>query len=553
MTGSDNELVFIPLGGAGEIGMNLSLYGYDGRFLMVDCGITFADEHAPGIDILVPDPAFIAARADALDGIVLTHAHEDHLGAVAHLWEKLRCPVYATPFAGGLLRRKLAEAGLEGRLPLTEVPSGGGVTVGAFEVSFIQLAHSIPETQALAIRTGAGTVLHVTDWKLDPAPLIGPMTDEAALRRLGDEGVIALMCDSTNVLVDGSAGSEGALRDSMIEVVGNCRGRVAVTSFASNITRIETCVRAAQANDRHVALVGRSLWKLTEIARECGYLADCPDFLEARDIAHLPRDKVLMVVTGSQGEARAALARIAAGDHPDIGLEAGDTVIFSSREIPGNERAIGRVQNALARRGVEVITERDAFVHVSGHPARDELKTLYDWVKPPLLVPIHGEMRHLTEHVRFARQCGIPDAVIAENGSVLRLHPGPAEIVDHVESGRLALDGRRLVPMDGEILRARRRIGYNGAAVATLVLDRKGAMRDAPQVFLPGLLDGMEGDADILDQIGDAIEDAVAKLAPKKRRDDAAVIEAAGRAVRRVVRARLGGRRPATQIHVVRV
>jgi len=552
VTAADRELVFIPLGGAGEIGMNLSLYGYDGRFLMVDCGITFADERAPGVDVLVPDPAFIAARAGALDGIVLTHAHEDHLGAVAYLWEKLRCPVYATPFAGGLLRQKLVDAGLEGRVPLREVPCGGGVDVGPFTVSFIPLAHSIPETHALAIRTAAGTVLHASDWKLDPAPLIGPVTDEAALRRVGADGVIALVCDSTNVMVDGHTGSEGALRDSLIEVVGRCRERVAATCFASNIARIETFIRAAQANDRHVALVGRSLWKLTEIARDCGYLADCPDFIDSYDIGHLPRDKVLMVVTGSQGEPRAALSRIASDDHPDVALEAGDTVIFSSREIPGNERAIGRVHNALARRGVEVITERDGFVHVSGHPARDELKTLYGWVDPPLLVPIHGEMRHLSEHLRFARECGIPNAVMAENGAVLRLHPGPAEIVDHVETGRLAVDGKRLVPVEGEILRARRRVGFNGAAVATLVLDRKGALRDDPQVFLPGLLDGMDEDTGILDEICDAIEDAVAALPPKRRRDDEEVAEAARRAVRRVARARLG-RRPATQIHVVRV
>jgi len=553
MTEPDSELVFVPLGGAGEIGMNLSLYGYDGRFLMVDCGITFADERAPGIDVLVPDPAFIAARAGALEGIVLTHAHEDHLGAVPHLWEMLGCPpVYATPFAGGLLRHKLVDAGLEGRVPLREVPPGGGFTAGPFEVSFIRLAHSIPETQALAIRCAAGTVLHVTDWKLDPAPLIGPVTDEAALRRAGEGGVLAMTCDSTNVMVEGRTGSEGALRDSLIEVVGRCRQRVAVTCFASNIARIESFVRAAQANDRHVALVGRSLWKLTEIARECGYLQDCPDFIDSYDIGHLPRDKVLIVVTGSQGEPRAALSRIASDDHPDVALEAGDTVIFSSREIPGNERAIGRVQNALARRGVEIITERDAFVHVSGHPAREDLRTLYGWVNPPLLVPIHGEMRHLTEHLSFARQCGIPQAVMAENGSVLRLYPGPPEIVDYVESGRLAVDGRRLVPVEGEVLRARRRIGFNGAAAVTLVLDRKGALRDAPQVFLPGLVDGMDGDKEIVDEISDAIEDAVDALPPKGRRDDETVAEAARRAVRRVARWRLG-RRPETRVHVVRV
>ncbi|MBT5048356.1 MAG: ribonuclease J, partial [Rhodospirillaceae bacterium] len=359
------ELVFLPLGGAGEIGMNLSLYGYGDDWLIVDCGITFGDERTPGIDVMVPDISFITDLPEKPLGIVLTHAHEDHLGAVPYLWREIGCPVYATPFASGLLRRKLPEAGLEGKVPIREVPCGGGIEIGPFDLQFVSLAHSVPETQAIAITTPAGTILHATDWKLDSAPLLGPVTDEAALKQIGDDGVIAMMCDSTNVFVDGSSGSEGPLRESLIEIVGNCKGRVAIACFASNVARMETCVAAAQATGRHVGLVGRSLWRMNEVARECGYLMDCPEFVNVDEIDFLPREEVLLIVTGSQGEAQAALSRIASGDHRDVSLEAGDTVIFSSKEIPGNEKAIGRIQNRLAAEGIKIITEDKEFVHVS--------------------------------------------------------------------------------------------------------------------------------------------------------------------------------------------
>ena len=403
-----DELVFLPLGGCGEIGMNMGLYGYDGAWLMVDCGVTFGDDLTPGVDVMVPDPAFLIKNIDKLVGLVVTHAHEDHLGGIPYLWRQLNCPVFATPFAAGLLRRKLPETGLDGAVPITEVEPGGNFSVGPFDISLVNLAHSVPETQALAISTSLGTVLHVTDWKLDPEPLVGPATVEEALRTIGDDGVLALMCDSTNVFVDGRTGSEGPLRNSLIDVVQNCRNRVAIACFASNVARMESAIRVAEATGRRVALVGRSLWRIAEIAKECGYLENCPEFVDARDIGYLPRDEVLMLVTGSQGESRAALARIAADDHPEISLSEGDAVIFSSREIPGNERAIGRLKNQLARLNVEVINERDAFVHVSGHPAREELQELYEWVKPPMLVPIHGEARHLIEHCKFARENGIP-------------------------------------------------------------------------------------------------------------------------------------------------
>jgi ribonuclease J len=552
MAQKSQELLFVPLGGAGEIGMNMSLYGFDGAWIMVDCGITFGDDRTPGIDVMVPDISFLEDIGDDLLGIVLTHAHEDHLGGVPYLWDKIGCPVYATPFASGLLKRKLSEAGLETRVPLREIPCGGGVEIGCFDIDFISLAHSIPETQALAIRTPVGQVLHATDWKLDPAPMLGPVTDEAALRRVGDEGLIALMCDSTNVLVDGTSGSEGPLRDSLADIVGRCRNRVAIACFASNVARMESCVVAARKTGRHVGLVGRSLWRMDEVARSCGYLKDVPDFLEAREIEYLPRAEVLMIVTGSQGESQAALSRIASGDHRDVQLEKGDTVIFSSKEIPGNERAIGRVQNQLAKLGVEIITEREDFVHVSGHPARDELKTFYDWVRPPLLVPIHGESRHLVEHLNFAGSCGIPETIMAENGSLLRLYPGPAEIIDEVVSGRLAIDGKRLIPVDGDVLRARRRMGFGGIAVATIVLDRRGKLHEDPQLSVPGLIDGVEEDLDIKENVIAAIADTIEELSSRERDDDEAVTSASIRAIRRVFREETG-RRPLVEVHVVRL
>lgn len=546
------ELLMLPLGGAGEIGMNLTLYGFGGKWIIVDCGITFGDASTPGIEIMVPDISFIAARRKDLLGIVLTHAHEDHLGAVPYLWRKLGCPVWGTPFALGLLRRKLVEVELDRVVPMNTVPCGGGLEIGPFRIDYIPVAHSIPETHALAIRTPVGTVLHASDWRLDPGPVIGPGTDSGAFRRLGEEGVIALICDSTNAMTPGSSGSEAALRPSLIDVVRGCRQRVLITCFASNVARIETAARAAEATGRHLGLVGRSLDRILEIAQECGYLQDIPTPVSPHEAGYLPRDRALLVVTGSQGEPRAVLARIAADDHPDLVLEPGDAVIFSARDIPGNELAIGRIQNRLAGLGVRVITDRDAFVHVSGHPARDELKTMYEWVRPPLLVPIHGEMRHLTEHVRYARECGVPSGMVVENGAMLRLHPGPAEIVDHVTVGRYAVEGRRLLPVEGGVLHARRRLGFAGAAVATVVLDRKGRVRGTPQLAVPGLLDGADGDMHLQAVAIAAIEDAVNALSADARRDDEEVSEAARRAVRRAFRDALG-RRPVTEVHIVRV
>ena len=548
-TKTAEELLFLPLGGAGEIGMNLNLYGYGGKWLMVDLGITFADESLPGIDLVMPDPQFIVERRDDLVGLVLTHAHEDHLGAVPYLWPRLGCPVYATPFAASILRRKLREAKLLDQVPITELSPGDSVTLGPFEVAYISITHSIPESNALAIRTPLGTVLHTGDWKLDPEPLLGPVTDEAALVAQGDSDVIALVCDSTNVFEPGESGSEAQVRASLKELVGRRTGLVAVTTFASNIARIESVAAIAAACGRHATLVGRSLTQMVQAARENGYLANVPRFLEAGEVGALPPEKVLLLCTGCQGEPRGAMSRIAFGDHPHVGLKAGDTVIFSSKIIPGNEVAIGRVHNQLVRNGIEVITEKDHFVHVSGHPNRDELARMYRWIRPRVAVPVHGESRHLNEHARLARSLQVPEVVVAENGALVRLWPGPSSVVEHVPSGRLVLDGDRLVAVDNAAVRSRRRVMYDGAAVVTLVVDGEGRLSAPPSVVAFGLDgDGAGPEA----QAAEAVARAVAGLSPSVLRDDDAIAEAARRAARRGLKA-ASGKRPLIQAQVIRV
>src|SRR5712671_7219141 len=469
-----NALYFVPLGGAGEIGMNLNVYGYGGDWLIIDCGVTFGDDSQPGLEVVMPDPAFIVERRDQLLGIVATHAHEDHIGAIPYLWPQLRCPVWATPFTASVLRAKLVEAGIADKVRINVVPMSGRFTIGPFDLELITLTHSIPEPNAVALRTPVGTVLHTGDWKFDPDPLIGPTSDEATLTRLGDEGVLALIGDSTNALRPGSSGSEADLRRSLIDLVGRYDARVAVACFASNVARLETIARAAAAHGREVALVGRSLWRIDKAARENGYLADLPRFLTEDEAGYIPRDRVVLICTGSQGEPRAALARIARDDHPNIVLEEGDVAIFSSRIIPGNEKAIGRLHNALIRGGIEVVTDEDHFVHVSGHPARDELVRMYQMVRPRVAIPVHGEARHLLGHAELARQCQVPNALVIENGATVRLDRHGGAVVDEFPVGRIGSDGKSLLPIGGAVLQQRRRAGNDGSVVATLVVDRKG-------------------------------------------------------------------------------
>ena len=548
----DDELLFLSLGGAGEIGMNLNLYGHAGAWLMVDLGITFGDEETPGIDVIMPDPTFIEERADTLAGLVLTHAHEDHIGAVPHLWPRLRCPLYATPFTACILRRKLAEAGLKDKAPITEIPLSGRFDVGPFNIELITLTHSIPEPNACVIRTGAGSVMHTGDWKLDPDPRVGPSTDEAALIRAGEEGILAMVCDSTNVLVQGSSGSEGEVRETLTDMIGRFDNRVIVACFASNVARLDSIAHAAAAHDRSVGLVGRSLWRFYEASQENGYLTDIPRFLSPKEAALLPRDKVLLICTGSQGEPRSALARIARDDHPDVALDRGDAVIFSSRVIPGNEKSIGRLQNRLTERGVELLTNHDEkHIHVSGHPARDELAQMYQWIRPKIAVPVHGEMRHMQAHAQFAQECQVPEAHVAPNGTLLKLAPGQAEVVDEVFSGRLALDGNRLISMGSGALRERRKMLHSGAAVVTVVIDETGELQADPQVSTHGVFD-LEEDYEIADSLIDSAADAVDDLPRKSRLKDDHVHEAVRLAVRRRLRA-LCGKRPTVDVHLVRL
>jgi ribonuclease J len=548
MDAASGDLAFLPLGGTGEIGMNLNLYRCGGKYLAVDCGIGFGGSEHPEVEIMMPDPLFIAERRDRLLGLVITHAHEDHLGAVAHLWPQLRCPVYATPFAAVVLRRKLGEAGLVNQVKLHVIPTGGAFELSPFSLRFIRLSHSIPEAQALVIDTPHGLLLHTGDWKMDPQPLVGPPTDEAALAALGERGVLAMICDSTNAMVEGHSGSEAEVRQSLSVLIRDLRGRVAVTCFASNVARMESIALAAQDAGRSTALVGRSLRNMDAAARECGYLKGLPPFLTEDDVDDVPDDNILILVTGSQGEAKSALSRIAMDTHPRVALGEGDTVIFSSRMIPGNERAIGTVQDNLIRRGVHLMTDRDHLVHVSGHPARDELRRLYKLVKPKYAIPVHGEWRHLSAHAALAQEAGATPFLM-EDGDILGLAPGRPEIIDSAPVGRLVLDGNRLVPLKGEVMAARRRMLFNGVVVGSVAFDGGGRLMGRPRVSAPGLFDPDDAETDrVTRDFAEALADLPAPLC----RDDAALTEAARAALRRALGRRLQ-KRPLVDVHLLRV
>lgn len=550
-----DELVYLPLGGAGEIGMNLYLYGLGppaGRqWIMVDLGIAFGDLRDPGIDVILPDTSFIEEERSNLHGIVLTHAHEDHFGAVAYLWPRLKVPVYATKFTAGLLAAKLTEFGLEDEVPVKVIASRSRFGIGPFDIELIDMAHSIPEPNALAIRTSLGTVLHSGDWKIDTAPVIEPRTDEAALKALGEEGCLALICDSTNALREGASLSETAVADGLAEIIAGAKGRVAVTTFASNVGRLQSIGRATRAAGRHLFIAGRAMHRILEVSREVGYLRDLPDVIDEEEFAQLPPDKVVCLCTGSQGERRAALSRIAEGNHP-ISLSDGDLVIFSSRTIPGNEKAVGEVVNNLAMRGVEVITGEDAPVHVSGHPRREELAQLYDWVNPDLLIPMHGEARHMFAHAEFARSRGIKQTLIVRNGDMVKIAPGPPAIIDEAPAGRLHLDGGLILDGGDGPVRVRRKLGYAGAVSITLVIDDKGTSRTQHQIALFGLPEeGASGEL-FGDIIADTVDDVLDSLPRSKRRDHETLAETVRRAVVREVEM-AWGKRPLCQVNIARL
>ena len=548
MNAISGDLAFLPLGGTGEIGMNLNLYRCNGKWLAVDCGIGFGGAENPEVEIMMPDPVFIAERRGDLLGLVITHAHEDHLGAVAHLWRQLRCPIFATPFAAAVLRRKLGEAQLQGEAKITVIKPGGSFELPPYSLRFMPVTHSVPESQALAIRTPYGIVLHTGDFKLDPTPMVGPPTDEDSFRALGDEGVLAMVCDSTNAMVEGHSGSEADVRSGMAALIKRIPGRVAVTCFASNVARVESVALAAKAAGRHVALVGRSLRNLETAARDCGYLRDVPEFLPEDDADSVPDNNLLILVTGSQGEPRSALARIASDNHRNIALGEGDTVVFSSRVIPGNERAIGAVQDNLVRRGVKLITADDEMVHVSGHPAREELRRLYELVRPRYAVPVHGEWRHLSAHAALAREAGaIP--MMLEDGDVLSLSGNRPEVIDSAPVGRLVLDGNRLVPLSGGVLAARRRMLFNGVVLASVAVDAAGVLRGRPRLSAPGLFEPEDPEAE---RVMREFETAFAELPAALRKDDAALPDAARAALRRALGKRLQ-KRPLVDVHLLRI
>lgn len=541
------DLWFLPLGGSGEIGMNLNLYGHDNEWIMVDLGITFGDRL--GVDIITPDPAFIAERRDSLVGIIITHAHEDHIGAVPYLWQHLQCPVYATPFTASILRQKLKDISWGKKVPIIEVPLSSTIQVGKFSVEFITLTHSIPEPNALAITTPLGTILHTGDWKIDSSPFVGEVTDHKRLKALGDKGILAMVCDSTNVLNEGSSGSEQGVREELTDLIRrHPNGRVAVACFASNVARLETAALAARANGRQPVLVGRSLIRMEEAARQNGYLTDIPRFLNEETADGLPRDRILLIATGSQGEPRSALSRIASGQHPAIELDAGDTVIFSSRMIPGNERSISALQNRLVLKGVKVITAHEEDIHVSGHPAQDELRQMYEWVRPEILVPVHGEARHLQAHAAFGLECGIAQSITPENGTLIRLAPGSPEIVDNVPTGRKGFDGNRLISMDSLMLRDRYRLSIQGTIVVTIALDKVGQPARPMHLTMLGVAEPGEE----MDELSRDINRVIRQTLLDNHKNEEVLTEALRVAIRRVVNTRLG-KKPLTEVHLIQV
>lgn len=534
------QLVFLPLGGAGEIGMNVYLYGLgvpgDYQWLMVDCGVTFPNDREPGVDLVLPDLRFIVEEQRSLHGIVLTHSHEDHFGAVAEMWPDLRVPVYGTRFTIAMLKEKLSEYPWRDEVPLVEVPVGGRLTAGPFDVELVNMAHSIPEASGLIIRTPVGTVLHTGDWKLDLHPGVGSPTDEAKLRALGDEGLDVLVCDSTNILSEGVTASEAVVAASLTSIIKQARKRVAVTSFASSVARLLAVARAAAAAHRDVVLVGRSMHRIVDIARETGLWPKKVKTLTEEDYGHLPPDSVVALLTGSQGETRAALARIADNQHPLVSLSPGDTVVFSARTIPGNEEAVNRIQNKLADMDVNMITEWPGGpIHSSGHPRQGEIAQLYEWVRPKALIPMHGEPRHLQAHVAFARAQGINAIKGVRNGTVTRLMPGEPEVIDEAPIGRIYRDGRLLVSEDEDAIRERRKLSFVGTVTISLVLTRAGEMAVDPQLSLIGLPETDASGEPLASIAEQAIFNAFDSIPRSRRKDAALVMEAVRKSVRSAI------------------
>ena len=556
MNSSQDQLVFAALGGLGEIGMNAALYGFGPshrrKWLMVDCGVSFAGPELPGIDLVMPDTSFIEKHRRDLVGLVITHAHEDHIGALVDLWPKLQCQVYATPFAAGLLEiKRLREPGAP-QIPVRIMSAGARLDLSPFEVEVIDMAHSIPESTSLAIRTPLGTVLHTGDWKIDDTPIVGRPTDGARLAAIGEEGVLALVCDSTNILREGVSPSESDVARSLSELIADAPARVAVTTFASNVARLRAVAEAARACGRQVVVVGRAMDRAILVARECGYLPGLPDFLSPEMFDRLPRDKVVALATGSQGEPRAAMARISHDDHPNVRLAPGDRVIFSSRTIPGNEKPVAQIVNGLIDQGIEVVTDRTRLVHVSGHPRRAEVERMYGWIKPKIAIPVHGEALHLSEHRAFARAQGVESVMHARDGDVVLLAPGEPSVIDQVPHGKVYKDGNLLVPPQDAAVQQRVRLSFAGVVSVGIAINGRGDMTGTPDVLFAGLPARDVRNKPMEDIVDAAIFSTLDTLGKAKRRDADAVATAIERSVRGAVNS-AWGKKPVVHVMVVEV
>jgi ribonuclease J len=556
MAAPADELVFAPLGGVGEIGMNLAIYGLGNerrrQWIAVDLGVSFAGDDLPGIDLILPDVRYLIEERKNLLGLVLTHGHEDHFGALIDLWPRLKVPVYATPFTAALFEAKRQSEPGAPDIPINVVPLGGRFTLGPFDIELVSMAHSIPESNGLIIRTRLGTVLHTGDWKIDPTPIIEPPTDEAKLRALGNEGCLALIGDSTNAVREGRSPSEMDVAKSLAELIRTARARVAVTTFASNVARIRAVAEAAAACDREVVLVGRAMERVAQVARETGYLDGIRDFRSVDVYGHLPPDKVVALCTGSQGEPRAALSRISADDHPEVTFSRGDRVIFSSRAIPGNEKAVMRVINGLVTQGIEVVTDRTHLVHVSGHPRRAELEDMIGWVRPQILIPVHGEALHMAEHGELARRAGVGKVVYCRDGDLVRLAPGAPGVIDEVPAGRLYKDGALLVEAEARTVPDRRRLGFVGIVSVALALTDRGELAADPAIELSGIPQADAQGRQMAEIAYDAVVGAFDSMPRARRRDAEAVAEAARRAVRSAIGA-AWNKKPMCHVHVLEV
>jgi ribonuclease J len=555
MAKGGQELVYCSLGGAGEIGMNLNLFGYgkpgEYKWIVVDIGVTFSDDNIPGIEVILPNPEFIANQKENLLGIVLTHAHEDHVGAIAHLWPMLECPIYATPFTAAIVREKFKELKINIGSHLKIIKLGGNVKLGAFDIDYVTLTHSILEPNGLAITTPEGVVLHTADWKIDDDPLIGEKTDVKKLTELGKKGVLAMVCDSTNIFNLGSSGSESLVRTGLLTVLEKMKNRIVITSFASNVARMETVFKVAEKIGRQVCLVGRSMNRIYQLARQCNYLQDIKVPIDVRDAKKIPKNKMVFLCTGSQGEQRAALARIANGTHPDLHLEKDDNVIFSSRIIPGNEKRLYKIFNDFSKSEINVLSEENSMIHVSGHPAREDLKKMYSWVKPKIVIPVHGEQRHMAEHINFAKEMGVKFPVKVSNGEIIRLAPGEPQVVDKVTWGRVYLDGKVLIDNDSHVLKERRNMAANGYMEITVLISKNGQIKNNPIITLKGIPLIQEDESEIEYDLEDVVMDTCKNFNLNNSKQEKNLIDTLKGNCRKLINDK-SGKKPLVNINLVR-